>query len=200
MPDVIYSAKPGLVMGFHGCEQSVRDQIIADKTMLQASKNRYDWLGQGYYFWQNNYERALDFATAPPGKKKFLQPAVLGAVLDLGHCLDLMDKKWIDLVKFSYESLKKSAHNESQLPKNWDTQNSKDNVLRELDCRVIENIHHMNNKYGNPPFDSVRGVFIEGEPLYKNAGFHSKTHIQICIRNPNCIKGFFVPRKEVIWP
>ena len=40
-------------------------------------------------------------------------------------------------------------------------------------------------------FDSARGVFVEGEALYPNAGFNEKNHIQICIRNPNCIKGFF---------
>ncbi|HYE54151.1 MAG TPA: hypothetical protein VD996_04880 [Chitinophagaceae bacterium] len=25
-------------------------------------------------------------------------------------------------------------------------------------------------------------------------GFHEKNHIQLCIRNPNCIKGYFLPR------
>ena len=45
------------------------------------------------------------------------------------------------------------------------------------------------------PFDSVRGVFWEGKELYKNAGFREKDHIQICIRNPNCIKGYFLPRE-----
>jgi hypothetical protein len=52
---------------------------------------------------------------------------------------------------------------------------------------------------GLNPFDSVRGVFIEGQPLYPGAGFHDKNHIQICIRNPNCIKGLFLPRDEAKW-
>jgi len=43
--------------------------------------------------------------------------------------------------------------------------------------------------------DSVHGIFNEGEELYPNAGFREKDHIQICVRNPNCIKGFFLPRK-----
>ncbi len=38
-----------------------------------------------------------------------------------------------------------------------------------------------------------RGVFTEGGPIYPNAGFVEKTHIQICIINPNCIKGYFAP-------
>ena len=40
-------------------------------------------------------------------------------------------------------------------------------------------------------FDSVRGMFVEGEELYKGAGFHEKTHVQIAIRNPMMIKGYF---------
>lgn len=43
-------------------------------------------------------------------------------------------------------------------------------------------------------FDSVRAAFIEGDKIYPGAGFNEKTHLQICILNPNCIKGFFKPR------
>lgn len=46
------------------------------------------------------------------------------------------------------------------------------------------------------PFDSVRGAFTEGGPAFEGAGLHAKTHIQLCIRNMNCIHGFFLPRKE----
>jgi hypothetical protein len=63
-----------------------------------------------------------------------------------------------------------------------------------LDCAVIQNIHELNKKNNIQPYDSVRGVFWEGDPLYLNAGFREKNHIQICICNPNCIKGFFLPQ------
>ena len=42
-------------------------------------------------------------------------------------------------------------------------------------------------------FDSVRGMFIEGGPIYDGAGFHKKTHVQIAIKNQNMIKGYFRP-------
>ena len=90
----MYSSKPGLLIGFHGCDESVRDAIVADKTMLRASQNKYDWLGTGFYFWEGNYARALDFATHPPGKKQIKKPAVLGAVLELGYCFDLMNMEY----------------------------------------------------------------------------------------------------------
>lgn len=197
----IYTSDPGLVLGFHGCEESIRDAIVSGNTMLKISKNKYDWLGYGFYFWQNNYERAMDFARNPPGKKKIEKPAVLGAVLDLGNCLDLTDKKNIRSVRVSYENLENYAMLErTQLPKNKKSQDSKDYILRELDCYVIENLHETIKASSYPPFDSTRGVFIEGSPICENAGFHEKTHIQICVRNPNCIKGFFIPREEVQWP
>jgi hypothetical protein len=68
-------------------------------------------------------------------------------------------------------------------------------LLRELDCAVIEALHTFEEDSLQQPFDSIRGVFTEGEELYPNAGFREKDHIQICVRNPNCIKGFFLPRK-----
>lgn len=196
----IYSAEPGLVIGFHGCEKSIRDKIVNGSVMMKPSQNSYDWLGGGFYFWQNNYERAMDFATNPPGKQKFQEPAVLGAVLGLGNCLDMADKRCIDEVSFSFQILKQVFETaEKELPMNRDAENSNDKLLRELDCAVIEHLHKVMHESSNPPFDSLRGIFIEGKPIYDGAGFYERTHVQICIRNPNCIKGFFIPRKEIKW-
>jgi hypothetical protein len=49
---------------------------------------------------------------------------------------------------------------------------------------------------GSNSIDSRRGVFIEGDPIYNTAGFYEKSHIQLCIGNPNCIKGLFIPKEE----
>lgn len=73
--------------------------------------------------------------------------------------------------------------------------NSNDLLLRNLDCAVFETLHKFRSDNDEQPYDSVRGVFWEGGELYPNAGFREKDHIQLCIRNPNCIKGFFYPRK-----
>ena len=48
---------------------------------------------------------------------------------------------------------------------------------------------------GFMPFDSVRGTFEEGNEMYPGAGFREKTHTQVCVRNLNCIKGYFIPRE-----
>src|SRR5882724_3803995 len=197
----MYPAKPGLLIAFHGCEESVRNDIVSGNRMLNASKNTHDWLGTGSYFWENNYERALDFAQNPPGKKEIKTPSVLGAVIDLQFCLDLLDTAYLRLVKNSYDSLFFSANTlDQELPVNRNIKNSRDLLIRELDCAVIENLHFKRVEKKLKPFDSARGVFVEGTELFPGAGFHEKNHIQICIRNPNCIKGFFIPRNEIRWP
>jgi len=66
-------------------------------------------------------------------------------------------------------------------------------VIRFLDCAVINFMHLMREEEGESPFDSVRAAFLEGPPLYGNAGFHERTHIQICVRKPQQIIGYFRP-------
>jgi hypothetical protein len=198
----MYPAKPGLLIGFHGCDKAVRDKIVNSQSMLYESKNDYDWLGSGMYFWENNKQRAFDFAhnlflNPQKGRVPIREPAVLGAAIDLGFCLDLLDKEFIELLKQSYDTLAASYRQLSLvLPENTPLRKSEDLLLRKLDCAVIENLHLYRKRQKKRPFDSTRGIFIEGDPIYHTAGFYEKSHIQLCIRNPNCIKGFFIPRDE----
>lgn len=197
----MYSRRTGLVLGFHGCDSEVRDRVLSEKgVLLKPSENAYDWLGHGIYFWENNHHRALQFArelkeNPPRGKENLIkEPAVLGAVLDLGYCLDLLDSKYLGVLRKSYEILCENVNQASiTMPKNIFSQNG-DLLRRNLDCAVIETTHRINKDLGKPQYDSVRGVFFEGNDLYENAGFKEKNHIQIAIRNQNCIKGFFAPR------
>lgn len=71
-----------------------------------------------------------------------------------------------------------------------------DLLARRLDCAVISFLHKSRESRGDTSFDSVRAAFVEGEPLYDNAGYSTKNHIQICVRNPACIQGYFRPLDE----
>lgn len=197
----MYSTRSGLILGFHGCDISVAEEVLNKRTILEPSTNNYDWLGHGIYFWDNSPSRALDYATflsANPGRSKrpIKNPTVLGAVLNLGLCLDLLDYSNLLSLKLGFELLKVTREASGfDLPNNNSVGTSEDLLLRELDCAVIQSLHEVRRLKSMPPFDSVRGVFWEGKELYPNAGFREKDHIQICIRNPNCIKGYFLPRE-----
>jgi hypothetical protein len=41
------------------------------------------------------------------------------------------------------------------------------------------------------PYTTVRALFPEGSKLYTDAGFWDKTHIQLCVREPEQIQGVF---------
>lgn len=192
---------PGLVLGYHGCDQSVVEKVVSGKDGLRASMNSYDWLGHGIYFWDNSPSRAAEFANflknnSSRSKYPIKNPAVLGAIISLENCLDLLDYANLKILRISYEVLK-ASHKSSKRPisQNRNVGDNRDLLLRELDCDVIETLHKITSLANLPPFDSVRGVFWEGPELYPNAGFREKDHIQLCIRNPNCIKGYFLPRE-----
>lgn len=197
----MYSSRPGLILGFHGCDESVVHNVINRKIDLKESQNNYDWLGHGVYFWENSPDRAFEFATFlknNPSKaiNPIQNPAVIGAVIDLGLCFDLLDYGMLQLLKLGYESFKLILEKTGRkLPENKTVGNSEDLLLRDLDCAVFETIHQIRIEDNEPPYDSVRGVFWEGNELYPNAGFREKDHIQICVRNPNCIKGYFLSRE-----
>jgi hypothetical protein len=44
------------------------------------------------------------------------------------------------------------------------------------------------------PFATVRGIFTEGGELYPGGRIMAKTHVQVCVRDPEkSIKGYFRP-------
>lgn len=194
---MLYSTHPSLVLGFHGCDEDIAEKVISGKAKLEKSTNNYDWLGHGTYFWENNPVRALEYAQELKvhplkSKSKINQPAVIGAILDLGYCLDLLEARSLALLKDAYKALHSAAiKNGAKIPENKKDTQSGDLLLRYLDCSVIQAVHFINESSNGRPYDSVRGAFWEGEDLYPHAGFKEKNHIQICIRNPNCIKGYF---------
>lgn len=194
-----YEILPGLILAFHGTDKQTVEKVLAGKEHLEESQNAYDWLGHGIYFWEYSPQRALEFAQQSKTDKKITKgtikhPAVIGAVIDPGTCLNLLEASAISKLKEAYEVIKLI---EDPLPEN---KGGIDKRARFLDCAVIEVVHKLREpgkgalsklKPSLNPYDTVRGAFWEGDELYPGAGFSEKNHVQICVRNPDCIKGYF---------
>ena len=182
------------VLGYHGCDQSVADAVLRGG-QFRKSDNDYDWLGPGIYFWEANPRRGLDFAHESMARKgsSITEPAVVGAIIDLGLCFDLASLGAVERLRSAFEGLKRTMDMAGiALP-----ENHSDLKRRNLDCAVMRRVHSMLADEG-VRLDTVRGIFVEGDPIYPTSGFNTKTHTQIAVCNPDCIKGVFrVPSAQL---
>jgi hypothetical protein len=182
----LHRLSSSFVLGYHGCDHNVAEDLLSGKA-FERSQNDFDWLGHGVYFWEANPQRGLEYAKRKLSRGQVKKPAVVGAVIDLGFCLDLTTSTSNQPLIDAYRALK-AIHDEAarSLP-----ENSVDMMRRNLDCAVIEFLHKIRADANEPFIDSVKGAFIEGKPIYPDSGFRRETHIQICVRSPQCIKGVF---------
>lgn len=185
------------MVGYHGCERAVGEGIVAGKIPFERSSGKYDWLGQGIYFWDSDEQRALEWAKWKQSVGAIKDPCVVGAIFTLGNCFDLTIRENLDLLA-DIHSAYVTAQEASRLPipLNRDSPKgaSQNKVMRALDCAVINFLHTTMAALGRPPFDSVRGLFVEGAPVYPGAEIYRLTHAQIAVLNENNIRGVFHPR------
>jgi hypothetical protein len=180
-----------IVVGYHGCTASFARGCLLGKRPIrdwQPSTNDWDWLGHGIYFWEHAPDRALRWARERYRTRR-QRPAVLGAYIHLGRCFDLLDESITVLLGETYQRLAQAAAARGEsLPQN----RGREGKLRELDCVVINACIRELIPLGEE-YDTVRGAFLEGIPVYPGAGFSRESHIQIAVRNPACILGVFQP-------
>jgi len=182
------------VIAYHGCSAAFARQLLLGQKTISAwnpSRNDWDWLGHGIYFWEHSPQRAIRWARERQrGRTK--KPAMIGAVIQLGRCFDLLDESMTAELAQRFVELQKSfATRRWKLPENRGWAGKR----RALDCLVINDCLEGLSRKGIE-YDTVRGAFLEGEPAYPTAGFSRETHIQIAVRNPACILGVFQPNLE----
>ena len=186
-----------MVLGYHSCDRDIAEELLAGSTKSRPSENDHDWLGHGVYFWENNPKRAMHWARFMAAHPKFQRrvrtPTVVGAVIDLGNCLDLTEAMSLEMVHTSYYCLKELYENQGLLlPENKPAFEGDEELLQRcLDCAVINMVHELRKADGLEEFATVRGIFPEGGSLFPGSAIRNKTHIQICVRDLQNIRGVF---------
>lgn len=193
-----------LVVGYHGCDRSVGEGVLMKNEHLAPKTNPWDWLGTGIYFWEGSPRRALAFAEEKKkrgwGEVPIVDPYVIGAIINLGNCFDLTDIEAVRELPAHHALLLETLRaTGAPIPENRSPRGDEhhDLVLRNLDCAVMN--FAMDSFDRRAPagrscyYQTVRGVFLEGTPIYPGARIFEKTHVQIAVRDPACILGFFKP-------
>ena len=174
-----------IVLGYHGAKAgdgaAYAKELLTGEVSIEdwkPSENEYDWLGRGIYFWEHSPERARRWAGA--------NGIVVGAVIQLGNCLDLTDPRYTSLLSQSYAVLESDYRSkELELPQNA----GRDLKLRKLDCLVINSL----SPSVLDDVHTVRGAFEEGDAAFPGAALKMETHIQVAVRKRQSILGIFRP-------
>ena len=103
------------VLGYHGCDEEIGEKILKSGDHVSPSRNAYDWLGEGAYFWENSPRRALSWARflkkyPPVASRKIKNPFVIGSIIDLGNCLDLSDAGSLAIIREATTNSRRSPN------------------------------------------------------------------------------------------
>jgi hypothetical protein len=202
-------SKPHFVLGYNGCDRDDGESALRSEAPdgLVPSNNGYDWLGTGIYFWEADPVRAHEWALETSARHvrrnkdkgtpiKLRRPFAVGALINLGNCLDLTTVEGVEILTEGYESyladfkeLRKASIGLT-LPANKRTADGK--MLAYLDDQVINYTCRHYEKQRGQPIDTVRALFPEGDKVYPGSQFRKKTHTQICVRKPaSAIMAYF---------
>lgn len=179
------------VIGYHGCDLRVATSVVARQSTLQPGLGRYDWLGTGVYFWEDDPKLAWGWAKHASKQRPQMihTPAVLGAVIELRDCLNLVQTGSSRILQAAYEALAQEVGRAgAQMPANQDEEH------RFLDHAVFETLHELRRIEGLPSFTAVRALFQSGQPVFPGSGVRKWDHIQICVRDLAIIEGCFLAR------
>lgn len=163
-----------MVVGHHGTSRSYLDSIQKDG--LRISRNDYDWLGDGVYFFQDSVERAREWAVQEHGSDAI----VICADIELENCIDLVDSKWSKCFSNMYNDFI-AKFKEGRLP--IPTQSGK---AHRLDRHVINYCVGVLAENG-VVVSSLRAPFVEGNPFYPGSALYCESHIQICVRDVSVV-------------
>ncbi len=177
------------VIGYHGTRRSTALRVVQDLEGYRRSENADDWLGHGIYFWE--YAPKQAWAWAEQRRRTWNQSedvAVLASMIRLGNCFDLLDPDNLDILagfRRDYEQLERRA---GRVPR------ENHNKSKYLDCSVFQYAFAAFQAKGEP-VDTCRAVFVPSdERLWTRSGLHRHAHIQLCVRNAECILGTWLVR------
>jgi hypothetical protein len=176
------------VWGYHGTSAERAGAIMQNGFKL--SRNDYDWLGSGVYFWQDAPLRAWDWA-----KKNHEHPAVIRSsiVMEEEKSIDLLDIGWFEILSEQYSKFVEYLKYEKRsLPPQPIT--SKRHLL---DREFLDYVCETLGKAGSDQIHVIRAAFTEGNPIFNNSAIFNLSHVQIAVKNTQIIESSEIIKRRI---
>jgi hypothetical protein len=171
-------------IGYHGTSHAAAQIVLRDG--FRVSRNAYDWLGDGVYFFQDAPNRAREWAAQRYGS----DGVVIRSIIRLEDCLDLLDIQWNVFLEAAYTSVVEASQRTGVgLPRQTAGAHRLDRVV------VNYAIDMLLEEYGMT-VRAVRGVFGEGGPVFPGSAILDRAHVQIAVRDLSLIEVSELLREE----
>ncbi len=181
---------PDIIDAYHAGERRVLEDVAERGIRLTWSTQDREWLGHGVYFWGYSLGHAKRWVDIGSRLNWWGAegPAILETKIELKNCLNLLDPSSVELLDAAATMVKKTCVELSvDLPENSRYVDGVP-VERRLDCAIINQVHQIQHIMGRPAFDTVLSGFEDGAPYLPGATFRRTSHIQIAVRNHDCIQ------------
>jgi len=172
------------VVAYHGTSRATAEKLVAGKPFA-PSENEDDWLGHGVYFWEYAPRQAWWWCRHWKHKD---DPAVVGAVIRLGHCFDLLDPENVQILRDAHDQMEAAG---VELPENG-------NQHKLRDCAVFNYFYEAADQ-AKRPVDTSRGVYVPvaaKRRIWRRSWIYEQAHIQVCVRNPASILAAWHVRED----
>lgn len=177
-PAIDYSDYHRTVIGYHGTTAEAADRLVAGED-FEPSDEDYEWFGNGIYFWEHAFQQAWSWAR----RKGTSRPAVIGAIIRMGSCFDLLDPGNVAILREFHDKMTGEMQAVgAEVPANVRSD-------RRLDCAVFNYMYGEFEAAGRP-LDTARAVYVpqsSARRVYTGSWISEETHIQICVRNRQSI-------------
>jgi hypothetical protein len=177
------------LVAFHGTRRSIADKLVAGEP-FGPSTNDDDWLGHGIYFWEFAPQQAWWWAD----RRYKDEAAVVGALIRLGRCIDLLDPRNTALLRDAHAEVEATVTQaNAEMPSNMNTH-------KFLDCAVFNYLYAKLEGQGLA-VESCRAVFVplksgQMPRLWTRSGVFDGAHVQLCVREPDNILAVWPVRRD----
>jgi hypothetical protein len=172
------------LVAFHGTRKSISD-LLVNGAAFGPSENDDDWLGHGIYFWEYAPQQAWWWAQRRYGA----EAAVVGALVRLGRCIDLLDPSNAQLLQSAHSDVEAALPPGERLPNNANTHKYRD-------CLVFNWLYGKLEQEGYV-VESSRAVFVpRAARLWERSGVFAGAHIQLCVREARNILAVWPVRRD----
>ncbi len=176
------------IVAYHGTTVADADKLVNGEDFKNSDKS-HEWLGEGVYFWEYAPKQAWWWTK---DHKKNSRPAVVGAMIRLGNCLDLLDPENVRWLKRVYDDIiPKWGAAKLPIPKNMRSR-------KNLDCAILNWIYSQSDTT-ETPIETSRGVYVptdSAKRVWTGSWIYDEAHIQVCVREQQNILALWHVRPD----